>query len=181
MLALSYLITSWWRRWESNPRPFECHSNALPIELQPHICLLQVRLRILYRVSIPGIVRTICSFPPILSQLVPTAGLEPARLSTLHSECSMSAISSRGHIWQSGEYFIATVCNPHWELLFGYPVPRPMTGASGGDSGTWTHMVSLPSDFESDASANSTISPNKTHFRGLQPHTAASLAVLGFQ
>ena len=77
------------------------------------MCLLQVRLRILYRVSIPGIVRTICSFPPILSQLVPTAGLKPARLSTLHSECSMSAIPSRGHIWQSGEYFIATVCNPH--------------------------------------------------------------------
>lgn len=57
------------------------------------MCLLQVRLRILYRVSIPGIVRTICSFPPILSQLVPTAGLEPARLSTLHSECSTSAYS----------------------------------------------------------------------------------------
>ena len=83
----------WWRRWESNPRPFECHSNALPIELQPHMCLLQVRLRILYRVSIPGIVRTICSFPPILFQLVPTVELEPTRLSTLHSECSMSAYS----------------------------------------------------------------------------------------
>ena len=69
----------WWRRWESNPRPFECHSNALPIELQPHICLLQVRLRILYRVSIPGIVRTVCSFPPILSQLVGIVGLEPTR------------------------------------------------------------------------------------------------------
>ena len=58
------------------------------------MCLLQVRLRILYRVSIPGIVRTVCSFPPILFQrLVPTAGLEPARLSTLHSECSTSAYS----------------------------------------------------------------------------------------
>ena len=102
----------WWRRWESNPRPFECHSNALPIELQPHICLLQVRLRILYRVSIPGIVRTICSFPPILSQLVPTAGLEPARLSTLHSECSMSAIPSQGHILAKRRIFYRNSLQP---------------------------------------------------------------------
>ena len=57
------------------------------------MCLLQVQLRILYCISTPGVVRTICSFPPILSQLVPTVGLEPTRLSTLHSECSMSAYS----------------------------------------------------------------------------------------
>ena len=102
----------WWRRWESNPRPFECHSNALPIELQPHICLLQVRLRILYRVSIPGIVRTICSFPPILSQLVPTAGLEPARLSTLHSECSMSAYSITRTCLAEGRIFYRSSLQP---------------------------------------------------------------------
>ena len=52
---------------------------------------------------------------------------------------------------------------------------------AGGDSGTRTHTTSRPSDFESDTSTDSIISPNKTHSRGLQPHTAASLAVLGFQ
>src|SRR5215472_19113582 len=26
----------WWSRWESNPRPLECHSSALPTELRPH-------------------------------------------------------------------------------------------------------------------------------------------------
>ena len=26
----------WWSRWESNPRPRECHSRALPTELRPH-------------------------------------------------------------------------------------------------------------------------------------------------
>ena len=48
----------------------------------------------------------------------------------------------------------------------------------GGDSGTRTHTTSRSSDFESDTSTNSIISPNKTHFRGLQPRTAASLAIL---
>ena len=27
---------TWWSRWESNPRPLECHSSALPTELRPH-------------------------------------------------------------------------------------------------------------------------------------------------
>jgi hypothetical protein len=27
---------NWWSRWESNPRPLECHSSALPTELRPH-------------------------------------------------------------------------------------------------------------------------------------------------
>jgi hypothetical protein len=27
---------AWWSRWESNPRPHECHSCALPTELRPH-------------------------------------------------------------------------------------------------------------------------------------------------
>jgi hypothetical protein len=26
----------WWSRWESNPRPLECDSSALPTELRPH-------------------------------------------------------------------------------------------------------------------------------------------------
>ena len=26
----------WWSRRESNPRPLECHSSALPTELRPH-------------------------------------------------------------------------------------------------------------------------------------------------
>ncbi len=30
------LLISWWSRWESNPRPLECHSSALPTELRPH-------------------------------------------------------------------------------------------------------------------------------------------------
>ena len=25
-----------WSIWDSNPRPFECHSNALPTALMPH-------------------------------------------------------------------------------------------------------------------------------------------------
>ena len=143
------------------------------------MCLLQVRLRILYRVSIPGIVRTICSFPPILSQLlVPTAGFEPARLSTLHSECSTSACS----VTRAYKKRVAT--NPHLPATAHAPVywwpphwfcSSPLhilyfsDSSYGGDSGTWTHTVSLPSDFESDASANSTISPYKTHLRVCSP------------
>ena len=30
------VVTAWWRRWESNPLPLECHSSALPSELRPH-------------------------------------------------------------------------------------------------------------------------------------------------
>ena len=30
------VVTDWWRRWESNPLPLECHSSALPSELRPH-------------------------------------------------------------------------------------------------------------------------------------------------
>src|ERR1043166_7148597 len=26
----------WWSRWDSNPRPLECDSSALPTELRPH-------------------------------------------------------------------------------------------------------------------------------------------------
>ena len=29
-------LPAWWRRWESNPLPLECHSSALPSELRPH-------------------------------------------------------------------------------------------------------------------------------------------------
>jgi hypothetical protein len=29
----------WWSRWESNPRPLECDSSALPTELRPHLVL----------------------------------------------------------------------------------------------------------------------------------------------
>ena len=68
-------------------------------------------------------------------------------------------IPSLGHIWRRGEYFTAAVCNPHWELRFGYPVLTRMTGPLGGDSGTRTHTTSRSSDFESDTSTNSIISP----------------------
>jgi hypothetical protein len=35
---IKYLIyrMSWWSRTESNRRPLECHSSALPTELRPH-------------------------------------------------------------------------------------------------------------------------------------------------
>ena len=69
-------------------------------------CLLQVRLRILYRVSIPGIVRTLCSLPPILFQLVGNVGLEPTRLSTKVFETSLSAIPAIPH--KCGFMFMAT-------------------------------------------------------------------------
>ena len=29
-------INKWWSWRDSNPLPFDCQSNALPIELQPH-------------------------------------------------------------------------------------------------------------------------------------------------
>ena len=48
---------------------------------------------------------------------------------------------------------------------------------AGGDSGTRTHTTSRPSDFESDTSTDSIISPNITHFRVCTP-TAASLVRL---
>lgn len=82
-----------------------------------------------------------------LSPMVPTVGLEPTRLSALVSDTSMSAIPSRGHIWRRGEYFTAAVCNPHWELRFGYPVLTRMTGPLGGDSGTRTHTVAMTKGF----------------------------------
>ena len=48
---------------------------------------------------------------------------------------------------------------------------------AGGDSGTRTHTTSRSSDFESDTSTDSIISPNITHFRVCTP-TAASLVRL---
>ena len=30
------IVTLWWSWGDSNPRPFDCQSNVLPIELQPH-------------------------------------------------------------------------------------------------------------------------------------------------
>ena len=34
VLPASFVI--WWSQGESNPRPLECHSSALPTELRPH-------------------------------------------------------------------------------------------------------------------------------------------------
>src|SRR2546427_1269523 len=31
-----FTLYQWWSRWESNPRPLECDSSALPTELRPH-------------------------------------------------------------------------------------------------------------------------------------------------
>lgn len=89
-------------------------------------------------------------------------------------------IPSQRQIWWRGEYIIAAVCNPHWELRFGYPVSTRMTGPLGGDSGTRTHKPGRASDFESDTYTNSIISPNITHFEGCAPLSAASRKQLAF-
>jgi hypothetical protein len=33
--TVSNPLKNWWSRWESNPRPLECDSSALPTELRP--------------------------------------------------------------------------------------------------------------------------------------------------
>src|SRR5262245_15143860 len=33
----SFQLINWWSQGESNPRPLECHSSALPTELWPHL------------------------------------------------------------------------------------------------------------------------------------------------
>jgi hypothetical protein len=35
-ILVKLLILRWWSQGESNPRPLECHSSALPTELWPH-------------------------------------------------------------------------------------------------------------------------------------------------
>lgn len=55
---------SWWRRSGSNRLPFECHSNALPGELRPHIYFFEFfhcfRLSIASNVSYYTVESTAC-------------------------------------------------------------------------------------------------------------------------
>lgn len=38
-----FTLHQWWSRWESNPRPLECDSSALPTELRPRYWLAAFR------------------------------------------------------------------------------------------------------------------------------------------
>ena len=35
--SYSHVVVSWWRKWDSNPRPSACKADALPAELFPQI------------------------------------------------------------------------------------------------------------------------------------------------
>ena len=45
---------------------------------------------------------------------------------------------SKTYIWRDGESFIIMVCNPLWELPFGYSVLTRMTDVLGADGWIWT-------------------------------------------
>ena len=49
---------------------------------------------------------------------------------------------SKTYIWQDGESFIIVVCNPLWELPFGYSIPMRMTDVSGASN--WIRTSGLP-------------------------------------
>ena len=49
---------------------------------------------------------------------------------------------SKTYIWQDGESFIIVVCNPLWELPFGYSIPTRMTDVSGASN--WIRTSGLP-------------------------------------
>ena len=44
LLDIKVGIRKWWSRRESNSRPLECHSSALPTELRPHATLISYHI-----------------------------------------------------------------------------------------------------------------------------------------
>ena len=97
-------------RWDSNPRSPAYEAGDLAA------CLLRNGCSRRIRTSYPG-------YEPGVLPLDDHCNIKGECFSgrSPHDR-TWKEMNRKSSGWQSGEYFIAIVCNPYWELLFHYPV-----------------------------------------------------------